>query len=88
VASDNGLSSHIDLIQGSLRLSAVAALFCVQPETLTVFREYVKKNNLYSETDWITTSVLAKASYIAVEHSNAGEQVRGLDVLMKALDGI
>lgn len=85
IQGSSTLESRIEMMQGAMRLCAVSALFCAQPETLGVFREYVKANKLYPEHDWITPPVLGKASIIVVEHSNVGEQVKNLKSLLDIL---
>lgn len=78
------LEEHLNLIQGSLRLCAVAALFCAERESLEVFKAWVKSKNIYPEQEWMTLPVLAQASAVTMEHSKAGEQVRNLQGLVNA----
>lgn len=84
-SNDESVSDKIDLIQGALRLNAVCALFCAQPETIQVFKEWVKKTKMYPESDWIEPHVLAKASMEGVKHAEAGEQVRNVGRLLNGL---
>lgn len=78
------LEDHLDLLQGSLRLCAVTALFAAQPEALPVFRDWVKKMKVYPQQDWITTQVLAQASVVTMDHSKAGDQFRNLEGLINS----
>lgn len=82
---EKSVEDNLDLIQGSLRLCAVAAVFCAQPETIKVFREWVKNMKIYPEQEWINPHVLGQASVVTLDHSSAGDQVRKL---VKVLDGL